>query len=143
MQVRDAMTKPVLVVGPEHTLRQAAQLMAARRVGSCIVHDPDGEGVGIMTERDLLYAIGAGANPDVEYTNGHITWEVVYARPDWSLEEAALAMARGGFRHLVVMEEDDVLGIISVRDVMRVWAHFRASQAAAQAAPAEASAAAV
>jgi CBS domain-containing protein len=138
MQVRDAMTKPVLVVGPEHTLRQAAQLMAARRVGSCIVHDPDGEGVGIMTERDLLYAIGAGKNPDVEYTKGHITWEVVYARPDWSLEEAALAMARGGFRHLVVMEDDDVLGIISVRDVMRVWAHTRAAQASAPAAEAHA-----
>jgi CBS domain-containing protein len=139
MQVRDAMTKPVLVVGPQHTLRQAAQLMAARRVGSCIVHDPDGEGFGIMTERDLLYAIGAGVNPDIEYTNGHITWEVVYARPDWSLEEAALAMARGGFRHLVVMDGDDVLGIISVRDVMRVWAHNRAAQASAH--PAEASAA--
>jgi CBS domain-containing protein len=128
MQVRDAMTKPVLVVGPEHTLRQAAQLMAARRVGSCIVHDPDGEGVGIMTERDLLYAIGKGVNPDIEFTKGHITWEVVYAQADWSLEEAALAMARGGFRHLVVMDEGgDVLGIISVRDVMRVWAHNRAA----------------
>lgn len=128
MQVKDAMTKPVLVVGPEHTLRQAAQLMAARRVGSCIVHDPDGEGVGIMTERDLLYAIGKGVNPDVEFTNGHITWDVVYARPDWSLDDAALAMARGGFRHLVVMDEaGEVLGIISVRDIMRVWAHNRAS----------------
>jgi CBS domain-containing protein len=127
MQVRDAMTKPVLVVGPGHTLRQAAQLMAARRVGSCIVHDPDGEGVGIMTERDLLYAIGKGVNPDIEFTKGHITWDVVYAQADWSLEEAALAMARGGFRHLVVMDDGgDVLGIISVRDVMRVWAHNRA-----------------
>jgi CBS domain-containing protein len=130
MQVRDAMTKPVLVVGPRHTLRQAAQLMAARRIGSCIIHDPDAAGVGIMTERDLLYAIGAGANPDIEYTSGHMTWEVVYARPDWSLEEAALAMARGGFRHLVVMDGDDVLGIISVRDVMRVWAHSRVAETA-------------
>jgi CBS domain-containing protein len=131
MHVRDAMTKPVLVVGPEHTLRQAAQLMAARRVGSCIIHDPDSSGVGIMTERDLLYAIGSGANPDVERTKGHITWEVVYARPDWSLEEAALAMSRGGFRHLVVMDGDEVLGIVSVRDVMRVWAQSHAEAAAA------------
>lgn len=133
MHVRDAMTKPVLVVGPQHTLRQAAQLMSSRRVGSCIVHDPDGSGVGILTERDLLYAIGSGADPDVEHTNGHITWDVVYAAPNWSLEEAALAMSRGGFRHLVVMDGDDVLGIISVRDVMRVWAASRASAAAATA----------
>jgi len=128
--VRDAMTKPVLVVGPTHTLRQVAQLMSARRVGSAIVLDPDGEGVGIMTERDMLYAIGAGIDPDVAQANGHITWEVVYAAPDWSLEEAAMAMARGGFRHLVVMDEDEVLGIISVRDIMRVWAQRRASAAA-------------
>ena len=130
MFVRDAMTKPILIVGPEHTLRQAAQLMAARRVGSAIVMDPDGAGVGILTERDLLYAIGAGKDPDIEVTNGHITWEVVYARPDWSLEEAAMAMARGGFRHLVVLDEDEVLGIISVRDIMRVWAQRRAEAAA-------------
>jgi CBS domain-containing protein len=126
MHVRDAMTKPVLVVGPGHTLRQAARLMSSRRVGSCIIHDPDGSGVGIMTERDLLYAIGSGADPDLEHTHGHITWDVVYARPDWSLEEAALAMSRGGFRHLVVMDGDDVLGIISVRDIMRVWVSTRA-----------------
>ena len=54
------MTKEVLVVGPEHTLRQAAQMMSARRVGSAVVVDPDSQGIGIMTERDVLYAIGAG-----------------------------------------------------------------------------------
>src|SRR4030095_15859918 len=110
MQVRDAMTNPVRVVGPEHTLRQAAQLMAARRVGSALVIDPDSEGVGIMTERDVLNAIGAGLDPDIERTSSHITWDVVYAGPEWTLEEAASAMARGGFRHLVVVEDDEVLG---------------------------------
>ena len=127
MQVRDAMTKPVLVVGPEHTLRQAAQLMAARRVGSAVVIDPDSEGVGIITERDVLNAIGAGLDPDIERASSHITWDVVYAGPDWTLEDAATAMARGGFRHLVVVEDDEVLGVISVRDIMRVWAQKRAT----------------
>src|SRR5215216_478410 len=105
MRVRDAMSKPILVVGPEHTLRQAAALMAARRVGSAVVVDPEGEGVGIMTERDVLNAIGRGLDPDVERTATHITWDVVYARPDWTLEEAATAMVRGGFRHLVVIAD--------------------------------------
>ncbi|MPZ28121.1 MAG: CBS domain-containing protein [Micromonosporaceae bacterium] len=122
MRVRDAMTKPVLVVGPEHTLRQVAERMAARRVGSAIVMDPDSEGVGILTERDLLNAVGAGLDPDSERVAGHITRDVVYAVPDWTLTEAASAMARGGFRHLVVIEGQDVIGVISVRDIMRVWA---------------------
>lgn len=122
MQVRDAMTKPVLLVGPDHTLRQVAALMAARRVGSAIVLDPDSAGVGIFTERDLLYAVGAGLDPDVERVSSHLTRDVVYAVPDWTLDQAAATMARGGFRHLVVMDGREVLGVISVRDLMRVWA---------------------
>lgn len=137
MLVRDAMSKPVLMVGPGHTLRRAASLMSTRRVGSAIVIDPDGEGLGIMTERDILNAIGAGLNPDVETCAAHITWDVVYAGPDWSLEEAAMAMVRGGFRHLVVLDGDEVLGVISVRDLMRVWA-MQGGKAAATAEPASA-----
>jgi CBS domain-containing protein len=132
MQVRDAMSKAVLIVGPDHTLRQAAQLMSSRRVGSAVVIDPDGAGTGILTERDILNAVGAGLDPDAERAATHITWDVVYAGPSWTLEEAAAAMVRGGFRHLVVLEGDDVLGIISVRDILRVWS----SQAAASPAPA-------
>lgn len=123
MLVRDAMTKPVLLVGPEHTLRHVAALMTERRVGAAIVHDPESAGVGIFTERDLLYAIGSGLDPDRETVERHLTRDAVYAVPDWTLVEAATAMARGGFRHLVVMSpEAEVLGVISVRDIMQVWA---------------------
>src|SRR3954471_17733777 len=115
MQVRDAMSKTVLVVGPDHTLRQAAQLMSSRRVGAAVVIDPDGAGTGILTERDILNAVGAGLDPDTERAATHIARDVVYAGPTWTLEEAAAAMVRGGFRHLVVLDGDDVLGIISVR----------------------------
>jgi CBS domain-containing protein len=121
MRVREAMSSNVLVVGPEHTLRQAAQMMSQRGVGSAVVVDPDSEGVGIMTERDVLNAIGAGLDCDVERTSAHLTWDVVYAGPDWSVHEAAEAMARGGFRHLVVLQDGEVLGMISVRDIVRVW----------------------
>jgi CBS domain-containing protein len=129
MQVRDAMSQAVLTVGPEHTLRQAAQLMTARRVGSAIVVDPDGAGIGIITERDVLYAIGAGLDPDVERTGAHVTMDVVYAGPDWTIADAAAAMVRGGFRHLVVLDGDEVLGVISVRDVLRVWSEQHTVQA--------------
>jgi CBS domain-containing protein len=125
MQVRDAMSKAVLTVGPEHTLRQAAQLMTARRVGSAIVIDPDGPGVGIITERDVLYAVGRGLDPDAERTAAHLTWDVVYAGPDWTISDAAAAMVRGGFRHLAVLDGDEVLGVLSVRDILRVWSGTR------------------
>lgn len=125
MQVRDAMSKSVLIVGPEHTIRQCSQLMTSRRVGSAVVVDPELSGVGIMTERDVLYAVGRGLDPDVERATNHLTWDVVYAGPEWTLEEAAAAMIRGGFRHLVVMENDDVQGVISVRDIIRVWTDQR------------------
>ncbi len=128
MHVRDAMSKAVLTVGPEHTLRQAAQLMTARRVGSAIVVDPDGAGTGIITERDVLYAIGSGLDPDVERTGAHVTMDVVYAGPDWTIADAAAAMVRGGFRHLVVLDGDEVLGVISVRDILRVWSDQHAVQ---------------
>ncbi len=121
MQVRDAMSKAVLVVGPDHTIRQTAQLMSTRRVGSAVVVDPEGAGVGIITERDILNAIGTGGDPDSERASAHITWDVVYADPSWTLADAAAAMVRGGFRHLVVVEGDEVLGIISVRDILRIW----------------------
>jgi CBS domain-containing protein len=113
------MSKAVLVVGPEHTIRQVAAQMSSRRIGSAVVHDPDSEGIGILTERDILYAIGHGLDPDVERARDHLTWDVVYAGPDWTVEDAAAAMVRGGFRHLVVLDDGEVLGVISVRDVLR------------------------
>jgi signal-transduction protein with cAMP-binding, CBS, and nucleotidyltransferase domain len=130
MQVREAMNQAVLVVGPEHTLRQVAAQMTQRRVGSAVVMDPDSEGIGIMTERDILYAIGRGLDPDVERASAHLTWDVVYAGPEWTLEEAAAAMVRGGFRHLVVLEDGDVLGVISVRDIVRIWSTQRTAAVA-------------
>ena len=125
MRVQDAMSQAVLVVGPEHTLRQVAVQMTQRKVGSAVVLDPDSEGIGIMTERDILHALGLGLDPDSERASAHLTWDVVYASPDWTLEDAAAAMVRGGFRHLVVLSDGDVLGVISVRDIMRVWTQQR------------------
>jgi CBS domain-containing protein len=121
MRVRDGMSERVLSVGPTHTLREAARLMAGRRVGAAVVLDPDGQGPGIITERDVLDAIGAGQDPDTERVREHLTADVVYAAPDWSLEEAAVAMVRGRFRHLIVTEGGEIAGILSVRDVVRCW----------------------
>lgn len=121
MLVRDGMSSVVLSIGPAHTLRYASRLMAKRRVGSAVVVDPDTSGIGILTERDILLAIGAGQDPDAETASAHLTGELVFAAPTWTLEEAAEAMVRGGFRHLVVVDDGDVVGVISVRDIVRCW----------------------
>lgn len=121
MQVRDGMTDAILTVGPGHTLRAVARLMSERAVGAAVVMDPDGHGPGIITERDILLSIAAGEDPDSEAVAGHLTREVVYAAPDWSLEEAAAAMLRGGFRHLIVLDCGETAGILSVRDIVRCW----------------------
>ncbi|WP_338782962.1 CBS domain-containing protein [Streptomyces sp. DG1A-41] len=125
MLVRDAMSTVVLTIGPTHTLRQAAALMAARKVGAAIVHDPDAGGIGILTERDILISVGQGQDPDTERAHAHTTTDVVFATPAWTLEEAAGAMAHGGFRHLIVLEDDAPAGVVSVRDIIRCWAPAR------------------
>lgn len=121
MRVREGMSKVVLTVGPGHTLRQAASLMARRTVGAAVVVDPEGLGPGILTERDILESVAAGQDPDAEHVADHLTADVVAASPEWSLEEAAVAMVKGGFRHLLVVEGADIVGIVSVRDIVRCW----------------------
>jgi CBS domain-containing protein len=118
MHVRDGMSSVVLTVGPGHTLRQAAGQMAERRVGAAVVLDPDGMGPGIITERDVLISVARGEDPDNERVADHLTTELVFAAPDWSLEQAAVAMVRGGFRHLVVVDGGTMLGILSMRDIV-------------------------
>ncbi len=95
--------------------------MSERKVGAAVVIDPDGHGPGIITERDVLRSLGAGQSPDDELVAEHLTSDVVFAAPDWSLEEAAAAMVRGGFRHLIVMHRGEIEGVLSVRDVVRCW----------------------
>ena len=119
--VREAMTTVVLTIGPAHTLRQAATLMSARRVGAAVVFDPDTSGLGILTERDVLNSLGAGQDPDQETAQSHTTTDVVFATEEWTLEQASEAMTHGGFRHLIVLHEQEPVGIVSVRDIVRCW----------------------
>lgn len=121
LTARDAMSKVVLSVGPTHTLREAARRMSERKVGAVVVMDPDHDQPGILTERDILDAIGQGQDVDTEQVHAHLTGDIVVAAPDWSLEKAAAAMVSGGFRHLVVCEHNEVVGMLSVRDIVGVW----------------------
>jgi CBS domain-containing protein len=121
MRVSDGMSRMVLSLGPQHTLREAARMMTERKVGAAVVNDPEAPGPGIITERDLLHSLGAGQDPDSERVADHLTSELVYATSDWSLEQAAARMAHGGFRHLIVIDGGEISGILSMRDIVRCW----------------------
>ena len=121
MQVRDGMSDAVVAVGPDHTLRDAARLMAKRQVGAAIVNDPEQPGPGILTERDVLNSVGAGQDPDAERVGEHLSENLTFAAPDWSLERAAEAMVKGGFRHLIVVDGGETVGVLSMRDIVRCW----------------------
>ena len=127
MQVSEGMSTVVLTIGPEHTLRDAARAMAARKVGAAIVLDPEQPGPGIVTERDILDSVGAGQSPDTERVADHLSSNLTFAEPSWSLERAAEAMVRGGFRHLVVVDGGETIGVLSMRDIVRCWTDVGAS----------------
>jgi CBS domain-containing protein len=127
MQVSEGMSRVVLTVGPGHTLRDAARAMADRKVGAAIVLDPEQPGPGIVTERDILDSIGGGQSPDTELVADHLSSNLTFAEPSWSLERAAEAMVRGGFRHLVVVDGGDTIGVLSMRDIVRCWTDVGAS----------------
>jgi CBS domain-containing protein len=115
------MSPVVLTVGPGHTIRAVAAAMSHRSVGAAVVIDPEAPGPGVITERDILRAVGRGQDPDKELVADHLTANLTFASPDWSLEQAAAAMVRGSFRHLVVVEGGELLGVLSMRDIVRCW----------------------
>jgi CBS domain-containing protein len=136
MYVRDGMSDVVLSVGPGHTLRDAATSMCRRGVGAAVVTDPDAPGPGVITERDILMSLGKGEDPDQEIVADHLTANLTFASPDWSLEQAAAAMVRGRFRHLIVVEAGELTGVLSMRDIVRVWTGDGATCEVPAAAPA-------
>ena len=123
------MSEVVLTVGPGHTLRDAARMMADKRVGAAIVVDEDAPGPGIISERDVLVSVGRGQDPDSERVADHMSDSVITASLDWSLERAAADMASRGIRHLVIVEGPEVVGVLSMRDIMRVWTSAGATSA--------------
>lgn len=121
MQVKDGMSEVVLAVGPSHTLREAARKMTEKRTGAALVLDEESPAPRIITERDVLLSVGNGEDPDAEKVADHMSESVIAAGPDWSLERAAVEMSRRNIRHLVVYDQAEVVGVLSMRDIVRCW----------------------
>lgn len=115
--VADVMTRELVTIDGEASLTEAAQRMSSSRVGAALVFA--GERLaGILTERDVLRAVAEGrldARAADAMTHGPETVE-----PGESTGQAATLMIHGGFRHLPVVEQGAVVGIVSIRDLMRV-----------------------
>lgn len=116
MNVGELVQRSVVTVEPTDTLAEAARRMTGRNVGCAVVHTD--EGPGIITERDLIRAIAGGADFGTATVSEHMTSRAVAATPSWDLEAAARAMLDGGFRHLVVVDRDGEVGVLSIRDLM-------------------------
>jgi len=121
VQVKEGMSPVVLSVGPGHTLREAASKMVEKKTGAALVFDEESPAPRIITERDVLISVGSGEDPDTERVADHMSDSVISAAPDWSLERAASEMSRRGIRHLVVYDGPELVGVLSMRDIVRVW----------------------
>src|SRR5690348_6146821 len=114
----DVMTRDVLAVDADALVTEAAARMVARTVGAAVILEHE-RLVGILTERDIMRAVASGhivkSRVD-EWMTRHP--EVV--APDDTTDDAAVLMIHGGFRHLPVVEGDSLVGIVSIRDLMRV-----------------------
>ena len=121
MQVRDVMTEAMVTETASDTLRSAAERMWRQQTGSLLITD-DGRLTGIITERDVLRAVALCGDMATSTVDEAMTAEVFTVPPDMPLHEAAREMATRWIRHLPVVEDGKLLGVVSMRDVTGVFA---------------------
>ena len=115
--LRDVAIRHLLTVDPGASLRRAAKVMTDRGVGCAVVVEKE-KVAGIVTERDILRAVADDRIMDDAKVEDVMTRDVVSGAPGWEIVRAVKTMTEGGFRHLLVMEMDDPVGIVSLRDLM-------------------------
>ena len=116
-KLSDVISGKVLSVPPGATVTEACSAMVQARVGSAVVIDGPWL-VGIFTERDALRAAASGQDLNTSQLKDWMTPEPKTVGPNTDTEEAAVIMASEGFRHLPVVEGDQVVGVVSLRDVL-------------------------
>ena len=115
--LRDVAVRHLLTIDCKATLRRAAKVMTERGVGCAVVIDKE-RVAGIVTERDILHAVADDKIMDTAIVEEVMTPDVISGSPGWDVVKAVKTMTEGGFRHLLVMEMDDPVGIVSLRDLM-------------------------
>jgi CBS domain-containing protein len=105
------------VIGPEATVADAAEILIGSGVGSLGVVD-DRRLIGIITERDVVRAVSDGADPEDEAVQDWMSDAPDTFSPDVDCEEAAAWLLEVGYRHMPVMDDGELLGIVSIRDIL-------------------------
>jgi CBS domain-containing protein len=112
--LRDVMRTDYISVAPEDTLGEVAEKMVGLKTGSAIVED-FGRMIGILTERDMLNAMAGRVHTSDARVREWMTADPLTATPDTPVEDAAQTMIENGFRHLPVVEQGAVVGVVSLR----------------------------
>src|ERR1041385_310963 len=127
--LRDFMTGgAVLTIEPSVKLSEAARAMRRREVGAAVVYD-GGSLVGIFTERDLLRAIAESSHPDEDRVEAYMTPDPIPLPPDHLPSEPAQIMHDRKFRHIPVVDEGELIGIVSIRDLVTAGMHIHSADA--------------
>jgi CBS domain-containing protein len=105
------------VIGPEATLGDAAEALVEHDIGSLGVVSDRGL-VGILTERDVIRAVASGADVEDEYVSDWMAEAPDTFSPDVDVAEAGAWLLEVGYRHMPVMEDGELLGIVSIRDIV-------------------------
>lgn len=120
MQVRDLMKAPVLTAAPGDTAADVARTMEERKVGAVIVCEGK-QVAGIFTDRDFLHVAAKRLDPTTAAVRDHMTAGIQSVSPRDDIAVACRRMVEGRFRHLPVVEKGDLVGMISMRDLL-TWA---------------------
>ena len=112
--------RSVVTVEPQRTLDEAIHLLAEKRIGAVVVSDAEGAVLGILSERDIMRALARqGAAALDALVSEHMTADVVTCARDASVEDVMHLMTDGRFRHVPVLEEGRLAGLISIGDVVK------------------------
>ncbi len=118
MRVKNLMKKDVKYINKDRTIKEAASVMVKNSIGSVLVENDDGEFVGILTERDILRHVAKGHSNE-EKVGAEMTKNVITISKEAEIADAIELMAKKNIKKLVVMEEDEVVGIITASDILK------------------------
>ena len=109
----------VITIKPHHTLHLALSTLVENKVGALIVQDQGNEILGIITERDLMHEVYKDTDLRTTHVEDVMTRSIVTGHPTQDIEYVMNEMTQGRFRHMPVFDEDNLVGIISIGDIVK------------------------